>query len=134
MLAIIVSNEDEEAEALRKAAARGLRLSDVGTFNLPPGKLGNYILGSLTLGSLAYLSKGTLAATSHVTPFRTIPGPVQNDLRGSNIAVENAPTRTHMHPFGEFLSFDDAARRACLRSKAWINFSHSATGSCSLVM
>ena len=39
MLAVVVSNADERAKAERDAAARGLRLSDVGTFNLPPGKL-----------------------------------------------------------------------------------------------
>ena len=39
MLAVVVSNKAEEAEAVRDAVARGLRLCDTGRFNLPPGKL-----------------------------------------------------------------------------------------------
>jgi hypothetical protein len=59
--------------------------------------------------------------------------PHEHDLRSGNVAVQDASAFASVHPFGERLSLDRAAFRACLRSPARINQRHDTTGACSLM-
>ena len=56
-------------------------------------ELGNYIHDTLTSGGLAYLSGRTHGALAHVMRPRTIPRPVQDDLRSGDITIKDASAR-----------------------------------------
>lgn len=90
------------------------------------------MLDYLTSGSLAYLFE-TMDLSESIMASRTIPRPKQNDLCGGDIAIENTAAIASVDALRQFLSFDAATVRACLRSVSRIDLNHCTTGPHSLV-